>query len=125
MEKKSSKGVIIFSTLIFIFFLFSLLVFFTSQRKGIDGFFSSLMIVICPATLIGVLSLKRWGRILALCLSSSMVAFFSWEIISAIFASDETRAWFPLILIVFLPFVLFGISCIYFFTRSKVKEQFN
>jgi len=123
MEKKRSVGVMIFSVLLFILFLFSIWYFFGST--GFDRLFCLIMIITCSIASYGIYALKRWARILVFCIASLLIMYFVGGLILVYFSNGEGRAYFAAILYTYLPFILFGIASIYFFSRPKIKEQFK
>lgn len=74
---------------------------------------------------IGIISLKKWGRILVIILSTIWLArilFYLYRFIKGTFCSE------PLIFVIIYVFVfpiIFAILAIVFLTRSKVKKQFR
>ena len=84
------------------------------------------MAIACSIAAYGVFTLKPWARIFTLSIAASMVVFFSGGLILSYFTDgSEARALIGLVWRITLPFITFGVSCIYYLTRPKVKEQFK
>ena len=127
MDKKRSPGVTLCGVLFIIWPLFYLVrVFLSSLRLTQFTFFSFLPDIQNPvffiqkilfiACGIGILRLKKWARILALCIS--LFGIVVWLLITIIFRS-------PLPLANKIVHIVIYVFLGWFFSLPKVKEQFK
>ena len=114
MKKKRSAGVTIFSVIIIVVsvMFFVLLLLYPYGNKFENLFFTAFSTsqLICG---ISILKLKNWARILFICLMI-ILGFWMMPMLIKDFRTFPANLWF-----------IFAAVSIFFFTRSKVKEQFK
>jgi antitoxin component YwqK of YwqJK toxin-antitoxin module len=139
--KKKSPGVIIFGSLFILVSLFAFKIFRHNLYWFIYGFSSSVVglmvdcFVVLPIALsclvigIGLLKLKEWARKFVLSFCSVVVLFQVHSALSKILHSSTYLAVYEVLFAfyVMIPFgiALFLVCPVYFFTRPKVREQFE
>jgi len=124
MDKKRPVGVSVIGIVMFVFSIFFLWKCF--DLRGSAQIFSIVMAIACPIAAYGVFTLKRWARIFTLSIAALIVIGVGGGLISSHFTDDsEARALIGLAWVLASPFIIFGVSCIYYLTRPKIKEHFN
>ncbi|MCX5700455.1 MAG: hypothetical protein NTZ63_02800 [Candidatus Omnitrophica bacterium] len=154
MEKKRSKGIIIFSILICSYALWDLNTYSDFRHYAflfqplperiilVRYFFSIFLRIVLVITGIGILFLNEYFRRIILFISFFTVATIYWKhpvicfknivmnlVARGAFTSDvtltpDTVIWI-LIVINYIIDISFALCLIYFFTRPQVKEQFK
>ena len=135
MEKKRSKGVILFSILFLVSAVYNfILPLYKTQwvvypKMFTTLIFPSLMLLIS----VGLFIVSKWGRVLAILFSLSKTIEHVWNIGVFIYWLMSGKVQVPSQTFdYYLPRVIAGIAIIilwlvpvYYLTRSKVKEQFG
>ena len=106
--------------------LFSLY-FLAYISQGLENWFWGIPSVAYFLSAYGIFQLKKWARILALYFSIFAVILCIYFVfpLYCFSQSPDVEAARAIVLIVTAPFFMIGIPIIFFFTRPKVKEQFN
>jgi len=132
MEKKRSKGITILASIIIISGVISIsLSLLTIYRY--PRFIPSFLYVISWGTLIiasgiGLLKLKKWARILTLILVAikmPQICIGSFTDVQRMFTNPVAIGTIMAAIGITLVSLMPGIIVLYYFTRPKVKEQFN
>lgn len=94
---------------------------------------SEILVLLCFfIASIGILRVKKWGRILVLYTSILLLLYNIKHFRMCFYMLNETNVWFLRLLLILFIVIVFGallfalpVLSLYFFTRSKVKEQFR